>query len=77
MKDKLGRELQIGDSVVYAERGYSNVRVGLIIKFSAKMVIFIDTRCEPGRSIKINEVIDVIKQSNTKKDKGTIDVLDN
>jgi hypothetical protein len=38
MKDFLGRELQIGDAVIFIDRGYRSYKTGHVVDFTAKNV---------------------------------------
>jgi hypothetical protein len=69
-KDFLGKELEVGDSVIFIEPGYRNFQKGVIFKFTEKM-IFINwknPRCHISKEdtlkqcgyqvVKIEETID-------------------
>lgn len=48
MKDCMGNELEVGDTVVYSDTAYADVIVGHITKFTAKKCAVLGSRSISG-----------------------------
>ncbi len=57
MKDFLGKELEVGDSVIYIEPGYKNLTKGKILKITDKRVRITDYHDRNGIKNRDNTVI--------------------